>query len=490
MTDLNPIARPYDDLLLRPCVVLAVSMMLVLSIINALAPYNSMPLGKGLLVLGFTGSLFLLSLQSLRYFLYMYIGGAVIQGLTFLVPPTATEQKYFFSYFYLMFGSLKVYFTDYFLLIAACIIPLQLLMHRDPSFCSKKKWHALNVCVAIFISYGVIMALLSVSSFGKSALGESRTILFAGLFFVAFLVFTSRIEILTFLRFFVFVTIVRTFVNTLTVILSPVYLSYQRPFGSNSDAAYCAISLLLLIVLQENLIDNILARRVSQFWLGIFPILITSRSTILCLLITLLCYVIVTKTVSLKKALIWLAIATMIAVVCIYIILSITALNDLFGFRFVSLFQRYQDDPTGNWRLLGWLFALESIMAHPFIGVGFGGYAERFINGEWLKVSLHSAYLDYLYCTGLVGLSIFVTIIAIGITATIKKYNNLVEGIDRRLILSVFLVLCYLALFIALNAEMSYALTGTIMWIFLGMVPFLCKEDACSSEVHNDQKEG
>lgn len=473
---INTTDKLYNSLILRPFLTVAVFIMLALSVINAVVPYNSFSAFKGILVLGFLIFLFCLSLESLHYLIYLYIGGAIIQGFGFLVPPTAVEQKHFFSYFHLLFGSIKIYFTDIFLLVAACIIPIHIILRRGQHLRQRGSWHMLELCVAAFICFGTLMAILSVSTNGKSALGEARTVWFAGLFFAAILVFSTRSEIINFLSFFVTATIAKTLINTFTVLISPEYLSYQRPFGSNNDAAYCAISMILLVVMQDQLLKNELARHTAQIWLGLFPILITSRSAILCLIITMGCHTIASKSINLKKLLLWSFISAASFAACIVIIINIPALNELFESRFMSLFSNLEDDPTGNWRLLGWLFAFESIMTHPFFGVGFGGYAERFINGEWLKVSLHSAYLDYLYCMGLIGLLLFFAIISSGIYTAIKCYKSFSGGIEHRLALSIYLVLSYLTLFIALNAEMSYALSGTIMWIFLGMVPFLRKE--------------
>lgn len=478
MSNYSSISLLYNSLVLRPFLATSILIMLSLSVINSIAPYNSLSAFKGILVFCFVVLIATISLRSLHYLIYIFVGGAIIQGFGFLVPPTALEQKHFFSYFHILFGTIKIYFTDFFLLVAAFTLPLHLIIHRERIHRKLGSWHILEKFVFAFIFLGIIIATFSIRTNGKSALGEARTVWFAGLFFVAALVFTSRERIISFLRFFVAATIIRTLINTITVLISPEYLSYQRPFGSNNDAAYCAISLITLVIMQEQLLKNVLARRTAQIWLGLFPILITSRSAILCLVITMGCHFIISNSVNIQKLFLWFFIGSASLCVCIFVILNIPALNELFASRFISLFTNLEADPTGNWRLLGWLFAFESIMAHPFVGVGFGGYAERFINGEWLKVSLHSAYLDYLYCMGLVGLLLFVAIITSGISTVVKCYKSFSEGIERRLALSIYLVLCYLALFIALNAEMSYALSGTIMWIFLGMVPFLRKECA------------
>ena len=95
--------------------------------------------------------------------------------------------------------------------------------------------------------------------------------------------------------------------------------------------------------------------------------------------------------------------------------------------------------------------------------------------GQWLRLSLHNAYLDILYAMGLLGLAPFVTAIAAGIWQMFVGARQ-TQSPDSKFCLSLLLILAYLAFFISLNAEMTYAQSGTIMWIFLGMVPMLSKQ--------------
>lgn len=469
----NHLEKSFELLLERPLTYAAICLLIMMMVVNSLSSIGAFLEAKAILLVFFTCLLLFVSLKSFKILIYLYVGGALLQGMSFLVPPTALEQKHFFSYFHVLIGQTKLYLTDLFLLVIFCIVPLHFLVRRGQFYGRGDNNSLLKTSLAFFLCYGSVLALLSTRINGKSALGEARTVFFSALFFAAVHVFTTRLDIYSFLRFFVVTTVARTMLNIITVLISTDYLTYQRPFGSNNDAAYCAISLILIVCIKEQLIANSLIRRIIQLWLVFFPILITSRSAVLCLLITIGCYVALSKSLSIGRVLAWVAVGVGGMAILVYALAAIPELSGLYGSRFLSLMQNAQDDPTGNWRLIGWLFAFESILLHPFLGVGFGGYAERFINGEWIKVSLHSAYLDYLYTMGTIGLSLFVIPVISGIAGAAKCYKRALSKADRRLALGICLSLCYLALFIAFNAEMSYGLSGTVMWIFLATIPAL-----------------
>lgn len=480
MFENNVSLNTIKPFILRPFIVSCISILAILSIVNVTTAPGSLNDVKSGIAFVFVICLFIVTTYSYKYFIWLYVGGAILQGFSFLVPPEAIEQKFFFSYFFLNWGATKVYLTDLFLLIAFIVLVLQLLL-PNKGLRSKLFNSWLSRCIALFIVIGCFICLMSIQKYGKSALGEARSVWYVILFFVSARYFNSYDKIIDFFRFFVFITIVRTGFNFITVFISPAYLSYIRPFGSNADAAYCALSFLLIITLGERIIKNAHVRKTTLFWLGIFPILITSRSTLLCLLVTLSVYALFAKQISVKKIIISAAVIITILSTSVYLIVSIPQLNDLIFSRFLTLIDNYQDDPTGNWRLLGWLFALQSIKENPLLGIGFGGYAERFIDGQWITVSLHSAYLDYLYSIGLFGLLPFVGVLLLSISSLIKTFANELNN-NRVFAISLLLVIIFYMMFIGLNAEMSYALSGTILWIFLGMVPYITNNELISME--------
>lgn len=480
----------YDILIARPLVVICAVILTGLAIFNARAPSGSLLSIKGLMILIFITGLFIATIYSWRYFIWLYVGGAILQGFSFLVPPAAIEQKFFFSYFFLNFGSLKIYLADLFLLVALLVLIIRIPITINNSTrdnCTRdnlfNNW--ISRAISLFVVFGGLIGVMSVKTYGKSALGEARIVWYAIFFFTSVQYFKSTKRIMEFFRFFVFMTLIRSFFNFITVFISPAYLSYDRPFGSNGDAAYCAISFLLLITLGTHLIKNHSHRKIALLWLGIFPILITSRSTLLCIVLTLATYGFLNKKIRPKSIVIFTISSILFVAVSLYLIELVPQLNDLLGSRFLSLLNDYQNDPTGNWRLAGWLFALQSIIANPLLGIGFGGYAERYIDGQWITVSLHSAFLDYLYTMGLLGLLPFVGSLLLSLKLLRQTYIYTNDDVIKCFAISLFIVMLFYMMFIGLNAEMNNALTGTVMWTFLGMIPYITKNrpSAISEEV-------
>ena len=227
-------SNTYDVLIARPIVVVCAVILTVLAILNAGVPSGSMVTVKSLMVLFFTAGLFITTLYSWGYFIRMYVGGAVLQGFSFLAHPAAIDQKLFFSYFCLNLGTLKIYLADLFLLVALLVICIRIPMtiSTSPRYKPFNNWTSRTVALFVFI--GGIIGAMSVHTYGKSALGEARVVWYAVFFFVAALYFNSSGRIIAFLRFFVFVTLVSSCINFITVFVSPEYLSHERPFGSKS----------------------------------------------------------------------------------------------------------------------------------------------------------------------------------------------------------------------------------------------------------------
>jgi O-antigen ligase len=408
------------------------------------------------------------------YFAYFYVAGAVINGINFLVSPEMIEQKLFFSYFNILLGNTKVYLTDLMMAVGLLSVVIQFLLRKIQIPRGYIKNH-LSALVGIFMIAGISISLTSVRTYGKSALGDARIILFTFLFFIALCCFTDRVSVIKFLKFFVSVSLVRCILNLMSVFIAPAYLSYQRPFGSNSDATYYLIGFLLLLTVGDSLIESKTIRRAIMFLFVVSSILITARSSILSFAVSLLVYLLISRKANFRQlavaSCVILGVTTCLAVIVVYV----PAVRSLFEARFLAFFQDVEADPTGSWRLLGWVMAISSIAEHPLLGIGFGSYAERFVEGQWLTVSLHNAYLDILYTMGLTGLIPFVAILGISVTCLYRKIMAATERIERNLACGILLVVVYLMIFISLNAEMMYALTGTVMWIFLGMIPGLIK---------------
>jgi len=451
--------------------------LIVLSIVvfGSFAEPESEMLVKSILFSVLGAIVFLRSLNSPVFIIYFYTACAVVNGISFLVNPYQLENKAIFSNFFILMGNTKIYIPDMLLLIGFIVLVLNLVMHNKvavSNFIQSK----ISVFVIVFIIVGMIITLQSVKLYGKSALGESRLVWFSALYFISSAFFHSEDDILRFFSFFIKISFVRAIINISTVFIRPEYLDYQKPFGSGTDAAYFGISLLLILVLGRLCINNNLLRKSMILVFTLSILLIASRSSILALILAFLAYFITQKRLSLRHIIVNVLIFTAIAIPTIYILLKVPAIQAYLTDRFMPLFQDPENDPTGSWRLLGWAFALVSIQAHPIAGAGFGTYAERFIAGEWLRLSLHNAYLDILYSMGMMGLVPFCFVLGSAVSVTYKRVISTIKGENIKLSLCLLLIIVNLAFFISLNAEMTYGLSGTLMWIFIGMVPVITRK--------------
>lgn len=447
----------------------------LLIVFGSFAEPESHMLVKSILFALLGAIVFVRSLNSPIFIIYFYTACAVINGISFLVNPYHLENKAIFSNFFILMGNTRIYIPDMLLLIGFSVLVLTLIMHSKVSV-SNLFQSKISIFVIAFIAVGMIITLQSINLYGKSALGESRLVWFSALYFISSVFFHSEEDILRFFSFFVKMTFVRAIINISTIFIRPEYLDYQKPFGSGTDAAYFGISLLLILVLGQLCINNNLLRKSMVLIFSLSILLIASRSSILALFLAFFAYFLTQKRLSLRHIVVNVLIFTAIAIPAIYILLKVPAIQAYLTDRFMPLFQDPESDPTGSWRLLGWAFALVSIQAHPIAGVGFGSYAERFIAGEWLRLSLHNAYLDILYSMGMMGLVPFCFVLGSAVSMTYKRVISVIKGENKKLSLCLLLIIVNLAFFISLNAEMTYGLSGTLLWIFVGMVPVITKK--------------
>lgn len=443
-----------------------------LIVFGSFAEPESQMLVKSILFTLLGAIVFVRSLNSPIFIIYFYTACAVINGISFLVNPYQLENKAIFSNFFILMGNTRIYIPDMILFIGFSVLVLTLIMRSKVSV-SNLFQSKISIFVIVFIAVGMIITLQSIKLYGKSALGESRLVWFSALYFISSVFFHSEEDILRFFSFFVKMSFVRAIINISTIFIRPEYLDYQKPFGSGTDAAYFGISLLLILVLGQLCINNNLLRKSMVLIFSLSILLIASRSSILALFLAFFAYFLTQKRLSLRRIVVNVLIFTAIAIPTIYILLKVPAIQAYLTDRFLPLFQDPENDPTGSWRLLGWAFALVSIQAHPIAGVGFGTYAERFVAGQWLRLSLHSAYLDILYSMGLIGLIPFCLVLLDAVKQMYSRAVQQTSGFNRKLCLCLLLIIVYLSFFISLNAEMTGALSGTLMWIFMGMVPLL-----------------
>jgi O-antigen ligase len=267
-------------------------------------------------------------------------------------------------------------------------------------------------------------------------------------------------------------------INVFTVVVAPSYLEYHKPFGSGTDAAYFGMSLLVLIANGKRIFNNEILRMIAIGVFGGLLILITARSAVLAFAIALGSYLALSQGIKLKRLLFTVSGMTVVAMLVVLLATRIPTIQDLLYQRFMPLLEDYEEDDTSKWRLAGWTEAISSIQSNPFTGVGFGGYAERRIFGTWQTVSLHNAYLDFLYTMGLIGFLPFTFIIITGLKLSYSGFKSVLMSKGRRNIyLSLFLILLFLSIFIGFNAEMSYSLSGSVMWLFLGSLGAITLSD-------------
>lgn len=478
LNQMDPVNQTENDFFRLPAFLLLSSIILPLVVLGSFTAPESQMLFKTIFVALLIAVVFYLSLKSLPFLIYFYTGCAVINGISFLVAPHKIDNKMLFSNLFILLGKIKIYIPDLLLMVGLVVLILHFLT-RNKQTVFNFYYSKTAVFLFVFIAAGLVIVLQSVGLYGKSALGESRLVWFSMLFFISCACFRSEAEILEFFSFFVKVSFIRAIIDLATVFIRPEYLDYQKPFGSGTDAAYFGLSLLLILVWGELCINSLLLRKCMIFTFALSILLIASRSSMLAFAVAIGVYLIMQKRPTFKNIVLTCFVTLFIAAIVIFFAIKVPEIEAYLSERFIPLFQDPESDPTGSWRLIGWAHALISICEHPIVGIGFGSYSERFIAGQWLRLSLHSAYVDILYSMGLIGLIPFCMILVNAIRQMYRRVVQQITDLNRKLCLSLLLIIVYLAFFISLNAEMSYALSGTLMWVFLGMVPLLCDKVSC-----------
>lgn len=436
--------------------------------------------------------LLILSLNNLKYIVYFYTGCAVINGFTFLVDPSLIEQRMFFSYFYLKVGSIQIFLSDIFLVVGVIAFIFEILSQARQKIKLFPHSRAAMSLVSVYLLWGLIDAILSVGSNGKSAFGESRTVWFSGFFFISMIYFREERSILSFFRFFVRVSFVRVLIDAFAFLYSPAYRNYDRPFGTGTDAAYFALSLILIIILNKEVVRSGFVRIGMALMFGVFLVLITSRSAILGSALVLLVNSFFFAKNRFKAILVMFLGLIIIGFIVSYYTSNNSSIANYLNKRFVPVAEDYQTDEDTSWRLEGWYWAISGFVSHPLTGVGFGTYEARYVAGHWYQVSTHNAFMDVAYTMGLMGVVPFALALIFSLAILFARaMDRKMDEPRKSFSISLFSILSFFMFFISLNAEMSYALSGTIMWIFLGCASWLLErpsrgEQASAGEVLKD----
>jgi putative inorganic carbon (HCO3(-)) transporter len=77
-------------------------------------------------------------------------------------------------------------------------------------------------------------------------------------------------------------------------------------------------------------------------------------------------------------------------------------------------FTDYQTDTTANWRVNYWMAILQKIKAKPLLGTGFGAHFAVYVPelGHEITTSAHNLYLSIIYQIGVIGLLIYLSMLA------------------------------------------------------------------------------
>ncbi|MEM2741438.1 MAG: O-antigen ligase family protein [Nitrososphaeria archaeon] len=427
---------------------------------------------------------FILTTWKPYYGIYIFVSAAVIVGPSFLTLPYELEKRFFFYYYHFTIDDVKLYLNEMMIIIITLSIFVNMLLSRPNSKGGQlkiKSIDALHLWVLFFIFIGVLSILRGITKYGfQAAFGDGRIVFFSILFFLTIASFNSVDQVsLLFKVFFVSIS-VRLIINLLTPFLNPSYLYYEKslyeslhglkPFGSGTDAAYMGLSLIALII---RLIRYKNVKLKTLFLAIAFTtdlLLITSRSAIIAFLIIL---IIISLQANIIAKLKFLMAAFLISISLFMLIINI------FPFFLENLSERYKgilgyaEDDTGVWRLISWNYGFEKISENPILGQGFGSYAQRWVQGSWVSVDLHNAYLDIALRMGLIGVIIFLIIFGK------SMWNILIVRFKKpkyRFYADIlFLSMIYLGVFIAFNADMREARAGTMLWIIFGLSHVLRK---------------
>ena len=424
---------------------------------------------------------FILTTWKPPYAIYIFISAAVIVGPSFLALPYEVEKRFFFYYYHFMIGDVKLFLNEMLIVISALGMFVYRFFHPNSIRSSQFKFKLIDTLylwVLFFIFLGALSILRGIPQYGfQAALGDGRIVFFSILFFLTITSFNSVEQIGLLFKVFLVSVFVRLIINLLTPFLNPSYLNYEslgwlKPFGGGTDAAYMGLSSMALITgwLRYKNVNWRNFLLIIAFTIDL--LLITSRSAILALLISL-AIVFLQSNIITKLKLLMVALLMVISLFILIVPNVPPSLLEDLGGRYSSALS-YAEDETGVWRLISWDYALEKISENPILGQGFGSYAQRWIGGHWVNVDLHNAYLDIGLRMGLIGVIIFLIILgkSIGNTLVVRFKKP-----EYRLYADIlFLSIIYLGVFIAFNADMREARSGVMLWIIFGLSHVLRKK--------------
>jgi O-antigen ligase len=345
-------------------------------------------------------------------------------------------------------GGLKLYLSD--LIIVVSLMRVIARFHTG----SKEKWNSIIKILWIYIIYGVFTSILSFSSFGLSAFGEtarySYYIVFIGLFvyliindiyeFRYLLMGLSIPGILAALTALIDFTIFSLIGVTIFTPINTEWMRFSNALSSLFILFSLVLSLHSIILLKERSLKNYLIATVLFLALVIGQ----ARTVWVAAFIAIpFFYIVNTKSIwiLLKK------LGKVLLFLVIFLPLLYPIMVSILGEgveRSLNFLSGLENDPDWVWRLLIWEQVFEQASQHWLFGVGMGAkYDYTPPGGIWDEEFLpppHNGWLSLLYQQGIVGALLVLIIFLLTFFILFKIIKSNRENIQIRFIASTLLL--------------------------------------------------
>lgn len=178
-----------------------------------------------------------------------------------------------------------------------------------------------------------------------------------------------------------------------------------------------------------------------------------SRGTLICLMVTLLLYILIFKKDKLIKK---------IAILGLLSFVMIIILNYLYTTDFFRLYQ----GSNGRFEMI--IFAIEMVCKRPIIGYGYGTIDVLLKNANFLNASTHNSMIDFIFSFGIIATVIYVYII-------IKSLYRGIKNKEEPCVITT-MILLILNMNTILYSFGGIGITSLLLTIFLGLTAYKEKE--------------
>ena len=308
----------------------------------------------------------------------------------------------------------NIYLLDVYLILTAVSITSSFLLKKETLVFRS----SVSVAMMVYIAWVMVCVVRGIPVWGYSAVGESRLVLSAFLYFSV--VYAVR-DIKTFERVLK-VCLLLAATRLIYVLIQRFFVDYggdflwmmsSKPIGTYLGLLATSIIVFFLVFLAMGLVKK---HRIAVIFTIVFLGLLClfgSRTPALALTVSTVFVILVTLRRARLNAKMGLLLMTMVLVGVAMDLNSRTGgvLVDSMsssGIGFVNAL----DYGTVGWRLGGWRTLIQETLAlNPILGQGFGGYYDIFYSEQYAGVAPHNEWLVIFSKMGVIGLILFISVV-------------------------------------------------------------------------------